>query len=269
MCRIRFKSLLLPAFLALLASCSIKEDRRGCPCLLTVDLSQILDAGITPTAWWDKGLHIVLFEFSTGAESRSFYPYEEAMNEYIYRVAKGDVGVSGILGLDAGILSGREIRCPEGCQSDPLYVSGRTVSCEGEEARTVLEMDKQFTTVEITGLASFDYRMEVTAGSSGLDILTCKALEGRFRYPLVCDEDGVVRFRLPRQETDDVLVLMYDREDGHLDNAFPLGRYLTEIGYDWNAPSLADVSVHVDSVTISVSITVEGWTHSLEFPYVL
>ena len=267
--RIRFKSLLLPALFALLASCSIKEDRSGCPCLLTVDLSLILDAGITPTTWWDKGLHIALFELSTGADTHSSYPYEETLDEYVYRVAKGDDGVSGIVGLDECILSGREVRCPEGCQSDPLYVSGKTVSCEGEEARTVLEMNKQFTMVEITGLASFDYRMEVTAGSSGLDILTRKALEGRFRYPLVCGEDGVARFRLPRQGTDDVLVLMYDREDGHLDNAFPLGRYLTEIGYDWDAVSLADVSVHVDSVTISVSITVEGWTHSLEFPYVL
>ena len=265
--RIRIKSCLLAALLALPLSCSIKEDRSGCPCLLTVDLSRTLDAGITPPSWWDKGLCIVLFKEHTPFCSDKF-KLSDAPLEVDYRVEKGDVGVTGILGLDAGALSGNEIRYREGSQSDRLYVSSRVVPCHGEVARTALEMYKQFSNIEITGLDSFDYRMEVTAGCDGLDILSREALEGSFRFILTCDEEGICRFRMPRQDRDDLKILLW-RADGQLDNAIPLGAFLTQIGYDWNAPSLSDVSVHVDFVTASLSITVEDWTQEIEFPYTL
>lgn len=266
--RIRIKSCLLAALLALPLSCSIKEDRSACPCLLTVDLSRTLDAGITPPSWWDKGLYIALFKDGNGCFSKDKLKLSEAQPEYDYRVEKGDVGVTGILGLDAGSLSGNEIRYREGCQSDRLYVSSRVVPCYGEVARTALEMYKQFSNIEITGLDTFDYRMEVTAGCDGLDVLSRQALEGTFRFVLTCDPEGVCRFRMPRQDKDDLKILLW-RADGQLDNALPLGAYLTKIGYDWNAPSLSDVSIHVDFVTASISITVDDWTQSITFPYTI
>ena len=265
--RIRIKSCLLAVLLALPLSCSIKEDRTACPCLLTVDLSRTLDAGITPPSQWDKGLCIVLFQ----NHNRFFierHSLSDAQAEYDYRVEKGDVGVTGILGLDGGVFSGSEIRYREGCESDRLYVSSRMVPCYGETARTTLEMYKQFSNVEITGLESFDYRMEVTAGCDGLDVLERRALEGSFRFILRCDGDGVCRFRMPRQDKDDLRILLWDAS-GQLDNAIPLGAYLTAIGYDWHAPSLSDVSVHVDFVTAAISITVGDWTQVVEFPYTL
>ena len=266
MFRIRIRSFLLPALLVL-SSCSIKEDRSGCPCLLTVDLTKVLDTGITPPSWWDRGLTLVLYSGDREFD-RMDCRYEEARPEYEFKVPKGDVGVSGILGLSAGTLSGRAVRYPEGVESDRLFVSGQTVACYGETARAVLEMNKQFSQVEIAGLETFDERMEVTAGSSGLDVLTCEALEGRFRFPLACGDDGLCRFRMPRQQTDDLMILMYDGS-GRLDNSIPLGKYLTAIGYDWTAPSLADVSIRIDYVAASIQIVVGDWTEVFEFPYVL
>ena len=267
MIRIRIRSFLLPALLLILSSCSIKEDRNGCPCRLTVDLSRVLDPGMTPPSWWDRGLVLALYS-GDGEFDRMLCRYEEARPEYDFLVPKGEVGVSGILGLSRGVLSGREIHYPEGVESDKLFVSAPTVACHGETARTVLEMNKQFSQVEIAGLESFDFRMEVTAGCSGLDVLTCEALEGRFRLPIECGDDGLCRFRMPRQNTDDLMILLYDT-GGHLDNSIPLGLFLTDIGYDWHAASLSDVSVRVDYVTASVSITVGGWTQTIEFPYTL
>lgn len=263
--RIRIKSCLLAALLVLPVSCSIKEDRTGCPCLLTVDLSRTLDAGITPPSWWDKGLYISLFKDHHSFASSQF-KLSDVKPEQDYRVEKGDVGVAGILGLDAGVLSGSEIRYREGCQSDRLYVSSRVVPCYGETARTTLEMYKQFSNIEIEGLDSFDYRMEVTAGCDGLDVLSRQALPGPFRFILRCDPDGICRFRMPRQEGDDLRILLWGA-DGHLDNFIPLGAYMTDIGYDWHAPSLSDVSIRVDFVTASISITVGDWTQAIEFPY--
>ena len=265
--RIRIKSCLLAAFLVLPVSCSIKEDRSGCPCLLTVDLSRTLDAGITPPSWWDKGLYITLYKDQLSVLQKK-YELWDAQPEYDYRVEKGDVGVTGILGLDEGVLSGNEIRYREGNQSDRIYVSSRVVPCYGEADRTALEMYKQFSNIEITGLDSFDYRLEVTAGCDGLDVLERRALSGPFRHVLHCDEDGVCRFRMPRQDKDDLRILLWNAS-GELDNAIPLGAYMTDIGYDWHAPSLSDVSIHVDFVTASISITVGDWTQVIEFPYTL
>ena len=265
--RIRIGSCLLAALLVLPVSCSIKEDRTACPCLLTVDLSRTLDAGITPPSWWDKGLCIALYK-NRLCVLQEYYDLRDAQAEYDYRVEKGDVGVTGILGLDEGILSGSEIRYREGCQSDRLYVSSRVVPCYGETARTSLEMYKQFSNIEISGLDSFGYRMEVTAGCDGLDVTERRALSGPFRYVLRCDGDGVCRFRMPRQDKDDLRILLWS-DSGKLDNSIPLGAYMTDIGYDWHAPSLSDVSIHVDFVTASISITVGDWTQVIEFPYTI
>ena len=267
MLSIRMNPRLLTLLLALLSACTVKEDRSACPCLLTVDLSNTLDAGITPPSLWDRDLNLFLFPES-GEEVRQVIRYEEAVPEYVFRVAKGDVGVSGVLGLESGIVEGTVLSVPEGRQADGVYVSSDRVPCFGEEARTVLEMYKQFVNVEVFGLDSLGRRMEVTAACSGLDLLTCEALPGRFRCPLVCDADGVCRFRLPRQTGNDILILLYD-EAGRLDNRIPLGLYLEEIHYDWSAPSLTDVTLYIDRVMASVSISVSGWTYTIEFPYII
>ena len=85
---------------------------------------------------------------------------------------------------------------------------------------------------------------------------------------LTCEADGVCRFRLPRQSGNDIMILLYD-ESGRLDNRIPLGLYLEEIHYDWMAPSLTDVSLYIDRVMASVSISVSGWTYTIEFPYTI
>ena len=61
MSSIRIKPSLLTLLLSLLFSCTVKEDRSACPCLLTVDLSKSLDAGITPPSLWDRDLQLFLF----------------------------------------------------------------------------------------------------------------------------------------------------------------------------------------------------------------
>ena len=260
----RLSSCLLAALLCA-ASCSVREDRSGCPCVLVVDLSDALDEARTPPAWWDKGLSLALFR-----EGRCFkqaaFRYEDAGPEWECRVEQGDIGVAGVLGLDAGLTAGTQVQYPEGCESDALYVSSQIVPCYGEEARTRLELYKQFSRVTIEGLETFSASMQVTAVCNGLDLLTRQALEGPFRYPLSCGEDGRCHFRLPRQASDEVRILLLDAQ-GHLDNAIPLGAYMTEAGYDWDAPSLSDVLVRIDYVTESISVTVDDWTQVIEFPY--
>lgn len=194
--------------------------------------------------------------------------YEEALYKYEYLVPRGDVGVVGVLGVDAGVLDGELIQYPEGAQSDALYVSSELVSCREETAFSSIKMYKQYSRVEIYGLESFDYVKEVTAGYSGIDLMTRSAVPGRFRFVLECDDEGVCTFRLPRQADDGVIILLYGK-DGRLENTIPLGQYLTASGFDWDAENLADVSVNVDKTMAFISITIGGWTHTVEFTYTL
>lgn len=261
----RLRSCLLAVLLCAAVSCTVREDRSGCPCVLVVDLSPALDAALTPPAWWDKGLCLSLFRDGRCFRQAAFR-YEEAGPVWECRVAPGEIGVVGVLGLDAAMAAGTEVRCSEGCESDELYVSSQVVPCYGEEARTQLELYKQFSRVTVEGLDAFSAPMQVTAVCNGLDLLTRQALEGPFRFPLTCGADGRCRFRLPRQASDEVRILLLDAQ-GHLDYAIPLGAYMTEVGYDWNARSLSDVLVRIDYVTASVSVTVDDWTQVIEFPY--
>lgn len=252
---------------AAIPSCSIKEDRDLCPCLLTVDLSGPLDPAITHPSLWNDGL---LLSFFRQSEQISYdaLRYDEAEQYYRHDVEKGDVGVVGILGLHDGSLSGRTVCQAEGMQADPLYVSSFVVQCYGETAYTALTMRKQFTNVEITGLDKSDLDAVVTASGSSLDVLDCKSLGGGFRYDLGCVRDEVCTFRLPRQPDDNVQIMLYDKS-GTLKDCIPLGRYMTACGYEWDALSLDDVSVNVDKITASVTVVVSDWSMSVEFPYVL
>ena len=263
----RIKSCLATAILLGCTSCSVKEDRSVCPCFLTVDLSTVLDAESTSPSLWNKGLDLLLIS-GGNPFVHDRISYEEALYKYEYLVPRTDNGVIGILGADNGVIDGDRMLLPEGSQSDALYVSSEMVPCQGETAFSSLKMFKQFSKVEITGLQSFDFVKEVSAGSSGLDLMTRSALPGRFRYILECDEDGVCTFLLPRQADDRVIILLYGK-DGKLDNSIPLGQYLSASGFDWNAENLADVSVNVDRTMAFINITIGGWTHTVDFTYTL
>ena len=263
------KSLMLEGALILLfSSCSVKEDRSPCPCLLTVDLSRTLNESITPPALWDRGMSLVLYDSGGSEILKSGYEFESARQTYEYAVPRGDVSISGVMGLKDGFIAGGNYLLPVGKESDRLYVSSGLADCCGEEALFMLEMYKQFSEITVTGLDSFEMRLEATAGSNVLDLKSRKAVPGRFRFDLLADDEGVCRFRLPRQVEDDLQIIMYDA-DGRLNNSIPLGKYLTDTGFDWDALSLDDVTVNVDRVTVSVSIAISGWSNIYEFPYTI
>ena len=259
---------LLGAAISLLTACSVKEDRSPCPCLLTVDLSETLNESVTPVSLWDKGLKLSVSDAGKHVFYSASYDYDSVRPEYCISVNRGDVIVAGILGVDKGLVSGTEYHVSENCQADRLFVSSSMVECEGEESYCALKMYKQYSEIRISGLDSLDYRMEVVAGCAGLDLQTRRALPGQFRYELSCDDDGLCCFRMPRQSDDELQIIMYDAS-GHMSKSIPLGMYMTDMGYDWDAESLSDVTVNVDKVTVAVTISINGWSGSIKFPFTI
>ena len=78
-------------------------------------------------------------------------------------------------------------------------------------------------------------------------------------FMVLLDSDGSDTFfvNLPRQ-LDESLLLEVDT-GGKVVKKFPLGRYILESGYDWNAPDLEDMTVYMDYAHSRITISVEQW----------
>lgn len=258
-------------------SCSVKEDRSGCPCLLTVDLSDPLDTKLVPSSAWSHDF--VLAVFSSDSKFLKFkIRHEDATPEYDCTVRKGELLVTGLLGLDESKLSGSVLKYPEGKEADALYVYWEEMLCLGETARAVAKMNKQYSNISIKeDDTSGQFREEASlsksvlvanSNSGGLDLDGCKPVIGRYRCTLRLDEDGFFNFRMPRQPDHGISVNVCTSK-GEVKDVIPLGKYLDDCGYGWDDESLKDVVILIDRCTATVSVSVEGWRESVKISVAL
>ena len=270
-----------------LSSCSIKEDRDGCPCWMTVDLSDVAESRWKSPEMQSNIEHQditkspesrpnvvgnVLLRLS-GNSDEDAVEYEYQITEAVradagtleYEVPRGSVGVSvigmpdrvghdGIAGYD-----GDEIRIPVGEQMDSLYGFFRMFYTRCESVLCDVELHKEFCTVSFTlgddGYIS-PYDLEVWGNVAGVSPWDLMPLEGDFRFA-PSQEDGVYRVRVPRQVDNSLELVML--EDSEIVDRLPLGEYITRSGYDWAAEDLADVHIALDMEKQQVMITVSGW----------
>lgn len=275
------------AGILLLSSCSVKEDRSGCPCWMTVDLSKVAESrwksperqSSTEYQMVTKSLEsrqhiaesVVLRLRGNSDEDEVDYAFKmtETVNTEVgaleYEVPRGSVGVSvigmpdrvghdGIAGYD-----GDEIRIPVGEQMDSLYGFFRMFYTRCESVLCDVELHKEFCTVSFTlgddGYIS-PYDLEVWGNVAGVSPWDLMPLEGDFRFA-PSQEDGVYRVRVPRQVDNSLELVML--EDSEIVDRLPLGEYIARSGYDWAAEDLADVHVALDMEKQQVMITVSGW----------
>ena len=275
------------AGILLLSSCSLKEDRSGCPCWMTVDLSKVAESrwkspemqSSTEYQMVTKSLEsrqhiaesVVLRLRGNSDEDEVDYAFKmtETVNTEVgaleYEVPRGSVGVSvigmpdrvghdGIAGYD-----GDEIRIPVGEQMDSLYGFFRMFYTRCESVLCDVELHKEFCTVSFTlgddGYIS-PYDLEVWGNVAGVSPWDLMPLEGDFRFA-PSQEDGVYRVRVPRQVDNSLELVML--EDSEIVDRLPLGEYIARSGYDWAADDLADVHIALDMEKQQVMIKVSGW----------
>ena len=275
-----------------LSSCSIKEDRDGCPCWMMVEMPDLVGQDGT----------VVLRLRGNSDEDAVDYEYQvtEAVRVDVgaleYEVPRGSVGVSAVAfgneipgragydGLKAGYdgeragYDGDEIRVPVGEQMDSLYGFFKMYHTRCESILCDVELHKEFCTVSFTlgedGYSS-PYRIEVWGNVAGVSAWDLIPVKGDFRYAPV-QKNGVYQVRVPRQEDNSLELVMVEMPDqvGHdgrspvgagddgertVVDRLPLGEYIARSGYDWTAEDLADVNVALDLEMQQVMITVSGW----------
>ena len=223
-----------------LSSCSIKEDRDGCPCWMTVDLSDVAES-----RWKSPEVqsNIEHQDVTKSQESRSnvaenvllrlrgnsnedevdyAFKMTETVNTEVgaleYEVPRGSIGVSVIempdrVGHDviAGY-DGDEIRIPVGEQMDSLYGFFKMYHTRCESVLCDVDLHKEFCTVSFTlgdeGYYS-PYDIEVWGNVAGVSAWDLMPVKGDFRYAPV-QKNGVYQVRVPRQEDNSLELVMLE-----------------------------------------------------------
>ena len=268
-----------------LSSCSIKEDRDGCPCWMTVEMSDLVGQdGRSPVGAGDDGCVVLRLRGNSDEDAVDYeYQVTEAVRVDVgaleYEVPRGSVGVSAVAfgnetpgraGYDgkSAWYDGDEIRVPVGEQMDSLYGFFKMYHTRCESVLCDVELHKEFCTVSFTlgedGYSS-PYDIEVLGNVAGVSAWDLMPVQGEFRYAPI-QKNGVYQVRVPRQVDNSLELVMleipdqvgYDGERVVVDR-LPLGEYIARSGYDWTAEDLADVNVALDLEMQQVMITVSGW----------
>lgn len=275
-----------------LSSCSIKEDRDGCPCWMTVDLSDVAESRWkSPEVQSSIDYHSVTKSLKSrsnvaenillrlrGNSDEDAVEYEYQMTEEVkvssgaleYEVPRGAVGVSAVNPV--------RLTIPVGEQMDSLYGFFKMYHTRCESVLCDVELHKEFCTVSFTlgdeGYSS-PYDIEVWGNVAGVSAWDLMPVKGEFRYAPV-QKNGVYQVRVPRQVDNSLEMVMLEMPDqvGHdgrspvragddgertVVDRLPLGEYIARSGYDWTAEDLADVNVALDLEMQQVMITVSGW----------
>ena len=242
-----YKCLFIISVTMLLMSCSIKENRDGCPCWMTVEMP-------------DRVGHdesVVLRLRGNSDEDAMDYAFKmaETLNTEVgtleYEVPRGSVGVS--------VVNSARLVVPVGEQMDSLYGFFKPYHTRCESVKCDVELHKEFCTVSFTLVDEHyesPYDIEVRGNISGVSPWDLVPVSGAFKYAPVAEE-GVYRVRIPRQVDASLEMVMLSNQE--IVNRLPLGEYIIRSGYDWSAKDLSDVSVALDLKKQQVMVTVSGW----------
>ena len=240
----RLLRILLP--LLLVPSCSIKENRAVCPCGLTLELA---------------GLPVRPVVLSVVGEGYSWKEVVHTDTVFVLPVPKGEVAVSAVGGALAE--GDGSVRIREGEEAPPLYLYHAAVSTDAEQVVLPVTLHKQFCSLELVfkGPSGFAPPFEVAVeGFYGGWEPDGSPTPGPFSRRLLPGSDGRAVLRLPRQGDDSLL--MHIVFSDQVVRTFALGSYIAAAGYDWSAPDLEDLSLHVDISLTSVTISTDLWSRT-------
>ena len=242
---------------AVMASCSVKEDRSDCPCWLTVDLSETNGAYVQLKAWCPAPV------FSESI------PRSQRDDFHEYRVPRGQVRLSAYRETPGLFLEGDVLSITEGSQMDSLFASTTLVNTVAEFAHETIRLHKNFATVSVifkdeeNGRPA-DCRLDVSGTVAGINVQTLAPVPGRFSCTAEEPLEGGFTFRVPRQMDANLNAALYSR-DGILMESYPVGWLIQQAGFDWNKTDLSDVEIMVDTPTATFTITVKEWDGPVSF----
>lgn len=252
---IRAKATVIFTSLALtLSSCSVKEDRDGCPCLLTVDTEQTVEGSTL--------LNIV--HTSQGAVAQEELP--AGTKSFSTEVPRGTVCVYAFGNSDGWEMSedGLYVYPPEGNEPGRIYAHSDIVNCNREQAWDELVMHKQWCTISMmledpALWEGCEFAME--SSWNGFYLSDFSAVPGNTNCPVRRISDDFLEVRVTRQG-DDGLVLRVS-PDG---DSIAVGQVIAEAGYDWSKTALDDIILCLSESSTAVNVEIVEWEDGINDP---
>lgn len=248
-------------------SCTVKEDRSGCPCRTYLIVDEFIRAGFRKA--------LVSYEHERNILRKELELVKYAGLPYEKAFPRASVSVSVASGLDAAVPDGDILLFPYGSEADPVWIFHDVVECTGDEQYVNAVPYKQYCNLSIlvAGLSSGDeygFRFRIRASCNGIDLFTGQPVSGE--YCSMARQIAPDRFsvRIPRQDGSVLLLEMVG--DGNADGTvvtavrtIDLGREFSASGYDWTSESLDDASAVVDYSKADVTVSVDDWNHDESF----
>ena len=232
-------------------SCSVKEERAECPCWLKVFIEPFPHEGAVISAY--TTVQVLSDKVST----------DEYGGCYEASVPRSYLGVSCHNTPSSMTVKGSLVTIPKGGQSDSLYAHHAMVDCTGEEAVDRAKLGKQFATVYMTfedpGDGSCPYDVRISGNVDGMDMASFKPHDGEFEYAPTEVQPLFYQYRVPRQKDSSLSLDLYSKEDGSYVDSLPLGEYIRESGFNWQAESLEDIVITVNFAKIEIEVKVSEW----------
>lgn len=255
---------IIPVLLtAVLSSCSVKEDRDPCPCLLDIFLEDCgeLTERLAVSAWGDEG-RIFLDRIDTDQ-------YPEA---YQKKVPKGYMNVCAYGGVRAMSLKGNSIVIPDGQPCDPVWAyRGAELDATGETAEDHVVLHKQYAVVHVRldslDMLAGDTVLRAVGTANGFDIATLEPVKGPYHSFAAPEGDLMHQVSVPRQHDDSLELEVY--LDGVLSRKVRIGEMIANAGYSWTKEDLDDIYITLGLYTSRKAVvSVDGWnTESFTFEY--
>lgn len=243
-----------------LAGCSVKEDRKDCPCLLVLDMKE---NGDIPSGYAELCLDApggFLFEDKVDVDSFSA-PYEVLVPRGVIDVLSYSCEEE--LGQGSG-----KFKIPSGEDCPPLYLHFSRVDTDDETVKEIVCLRKNFSklTVSIVSEAEYPFSLEVKGDIDGYNMDGTPS-SGVFSYVIDLNDDNEGVVLLPRQIDSSLRLEICD--GSKVLKTFALGEYITMAGYDWGTPDLEDMAMVIDYSLNAVELSVEEWDNVYSFDLVL
>lgn len=254
----------------LLSSCdTIIEDRKDCPCRLSLDFSSV-EQTVDEVHIWYFGSDGNLLKRDTVTNDRYDSGYvAEIKRDMVTYYVWGGVGKA--TDFTDNVTPNSSLVKRADVSADSLFVYSRTLSTVSEAVSDTVILDKEFATVAVTissvpqGGDSIYMDLYTTTLGQYIDRrLIAGAGRTRVRPVYTAEGKSVFTCRMLRQnETylpDVTITLMTVHEQREQVMAqLPFGKWLLESGYEMNGRSLKDIEMEIDISMNYITVNIDDW----------
>lgn len=237
----------------LLCSCSIREDREGCPSYLGLDLTHVKVPVLESLGLETLDIHVS--DLSAPSYQTKTFRLRNLPDSVWLPVHKGEAGFMVLCGSVGECLDKEGIVIPEGQECPVVFGYGRRYAATEETCRDTVMLHKHSCMLNIRFVNLGNYEVEIEGGVNGFDWLL-RPTEGLFSFKASTGWSDMVSICLPRQL--DSSLLLKVSAGGKASSFFKLGAYLERSGYDWNAPDLEDISLSVNYTSSVITFRLDN-----------